>query len=244
MKKIAVLFILIAFHDCLIAQEGMREKVSGELKKLAEKYKQSETISFDIMYRYAAENKPAEMLDSLSGSFKIHGQEYWYRLAETEAAGNSNILMTLFKEDGVMYLSKPHSTVLHTNPIALLDSLATDKRIVSCNLIAGSGYTRIILTCQPGMAYKKIEYDIDARTGLLSKMISTVQAKQLYDPAVRDKVSDGTYAIIEACFTNYNQEKFSEKDFDLTRYFKKQGNDYVTVPPYDSYKIFIGSPNL
>jgi hypothetical protein len=244
MKKIAVLFFLILFHHCLMAQEDMRQKVSLELKKLAEKYKQPGTVSFDILYRYAAENKPLEILDSLSGSFKIHGQQYWYRLAETEAAGNSNILMMLFKEDGVMYLSKPHSSALHSNPLALIDSLATDKQIAGCNMITRNGSIQIILSCRPGMAYKKIEYDIDVKTGLLSKMISTVQAKQLYDPSVKDKVSEGTFAIIEASFTNYNQGKFDEKDFDLTRYFKKQGNDFVTVPPYDSYKIFLGSPNL
>jgi hypothetical protein len=30
----------------------------------------------------------------------------------------------------------------------------------------------------------------------------------------------------------------------MAKYFKKAGKDYVTVAPYDHYKVFLGTPGL
>lgn len=244
MKKITVILWLILLHNLLMAQEDMRGQVSATLKKLAERYKQSSSVSYDMTYKYAAENKPDDILDSMSGSFKIHQSEYWYKIAETEAVGNGSIVMTLFKEDKVIYLTKPASSFQTYNPVAVLDSFVSGKKIMAAGLSSAGGIDKVVLTCRPGLSYKKIEYDIDSKTGFLNKMICWVQAKEFYDPSVKDKVAGTMYAVMEADFTNYHEGTNDEKDFDLGKYFKKEGSQYVTVPPYDSYKIFLGSPNL
>jgi hypothetical protein len=67
----------------------------------------------------------------------------------------------------------------------------------------------------------------------------------LYEASVRSLVeASNAYAVVECLYTNYRQENSGKDLFDAARYFKKEGNEWVTVAPYDNYKIFIGTPNL
>jgi len=31
---------------------------------------------------------------------------------------------------------------------------------------------------------------------------------------------------------------------DVKKYFKKEGNEFIPLPPFENYKIFLGSTNL
>jgi hypothetical protein len=76
-------------------------------------------------------------------------------------------------------------------------------------------------------------------------MISLVKSDQLADPSIPvDPGTTTTYSIVEAVFEHYRVKSFDEKAFDTARYFRMEGKDYVAMPPYDTYKIFLGSPNL
>jgi hypothetical protein len=226
------------------AQTDMRSRVIKELQKISERYKSSPHIAFDVQYKYAAESSPGKFLDSLSGSFKMHGNEYWYRMDNTEAAGNGDMVVMLFKEDNVMYLAKPAAVNKSVNPLVMMDSMLASGRITSCDMTTANGHTKIKMEFRAGSSYKSLQYEIDERSGLLLKMTSVVQAAQLYDPSVYDKVSSDAYAVVEADFYHYRENGFDRNDFDLSKYFKKQGQEYISVAPYNSYKIFLGTPNL
>ena len=96
----------------------------------------------------------------------------------------------------------------------------------------------------PGMKYKTIEYEIDL-SGYITKMKCVVQASELYDPSVKEIVEgENTYAIVEAVFTNYKKVDVSNNQFDVTKYFKKEGDEFIALPPYENYKVFLGTINL
>ncbi len=244
MKKLLTVIIILFLSSSLLAQDDSQQKMLSVFKKLAARYKDPASLSFEVSYKYAAENKPAEILDSLEGSFKIQHKKYWYRLANTEAAGDSSISVMVFREDGVMYLSKPSVASRNLNPLSLLDSQTSDKRIAFQNVTSENGITKVKITYRPGFSYKTVEYYVDQKSGLLVKMISVVEAKQFYDPTVRDKLTDKAFAVMEADFSHYSEKPADEKQFDLNRYFKKVGNDFIAVAPFDTYKIFLGTPNL
>jgi hypothetical protein len=76
-------------------------------------------------------------------------------------------------------------------------------------------------------------------------MVNIVESRELYDPSVRSLVAgNSSYAIVETDLTNYREGAFEDSELDPGRYFKKVGKEYVSVAPYESYKIFLGTPDL
>jgi hypothetical protein len=239
------LVIGILFATSANCQDANKDKVIDELKAISERFRNTKYLSFDIKYKYSSEDKPTTFLDSLDGSFKINGNNYWYAMAETEGVANTDYTILLFKEDKIMYLSKPSSVSIAQSPVAIVDSFLTDRPGIKYTLDIQKKQKTIVLEFAENQKYKRIEYDIDAITGLISKMTCVVQASEMYDPSVKTQIEDNSvYVIVEANFKNYRENSFGESLFDTAKYFKKEGEEYIALPPYDSYKVFLGKNTL
>jgi len=242
------IFCLPLFLCCFLsglAQESEKQKLVQELNAISEHYRGIEYLSFDIGYKYSNEQQPGAYLDTLIGSFKISGGNYWYRLDNTEAIGNNDLLLMLFKEDQIIYLTKPSSFSVYQKPLDLIDSLLKNNDIISSSIRTVNKQRKIVLRFKAGMKYKSIEYDIDESSGFILKMRCIVGASALYELSVKSLLeNENTYAVIEAEFTNYQKTAFSSDQFNLTKYFKKEGDEYIALPPYENYKIFLGTTHL
>jgi hypothetical protein len=202
-------------------------------------------LSFDVQYRYSAEDAPTAWRDSLGGSFKMDGSRYWYLLDSTEMLSGDKYVVILYREDKIMYLNTAATAATSVSPVAMLDSFLLKKTGLRYHLAIDGQQTLVSIFFDKEQVYKKMEYYINNNTGLLTKTISVVRADQLYDPSVRGKVTPrDSYAIIETLFRNYHEKSFDSELFNMERYFRKEGNSYVTVPPYTNYKIFLGKPGL
>ena len=242
-----IVFVILACTtlNCPVFSQIDNSQVACELKKLSETYKAKPSLSFHISYYYADEQTPAIYLDSLKGSFKLHGNHFWYELNETEAMSGDNYIVMLFKEDQIMYLAKPGSEAKGLNPLSSLDSFVIDTNNVKGSIQEYQYERKISLSFTPGSKYKTIEYFISKETGLINRMINVVESGALFDENVQPLTNtNSSYAIVEIILSEYQTTEPAEKDFNTNRYFKKEGSDYVPVPPYESYKIFLGSPNL
>jgi hypothetical protein len=227
------------------SQDTDREKVIKELKTISDHYRNTRFLSFDINYRYANEQQPGIYLDSLSGSFKINGSNYWYVLDNTEAIGDNHYLIMLFREDKIMYLTKPSSLTLMQNPLALIDSYLVGKPGVRYGITSQKKEKKISLDFGDNGKYRKIEYEIDAASGFMTKMTCVVRASEMYDETVRSQVDDASvYVKVEAVFKNYRETAFPENLVNTTKYFKKDGEEYIALPPYETYKVFLGTNTL
>lgn len=245
MEKIIVCLLALFLSVNAVAQTAENQKVLAELRRVSERYRTTPYLGFDIRYRYASEEAPDTYLDSLKGSFKLHGDRYWYSLDQTEAIVTGDIMMLLFREDQVMYLSRPSAAWVGSSPVTVLDSLLTHAEGYKATLKTSGKSSLIHLEFPANSACKSITYEIDARTHLISRMQCVVPATELYDPSVRPVVEgDGVYAVIDIGFANYKENGFDPAQFDTAKYFQKQGAEYVPVAPYQSYKLFLGSPNL
>jgi hypothetical protein len=222
-------------------------RVLNLMQQLAATYKNIPQLSFDVMYKYASEAAPDNYQDSLNGHFKLSGNRFWYDMDNTEAICTGDYLIMLFKEDNVMYLAKPSTMASQStvNPLAMLDSFLVNNKNVACHLTQQQEQQVITLDFTGDGPCKKVEYYINKKTGLLVKTVNVVRAEQLYEAPARPLIEGATtYAIVEASYNNYQQGGFDNSVFDYNRYFKKQGTEYTTVTPFDSYKIFLGTPNL
>jgi hypothetical protein len=244
LKTILILLSCCPLLSAAQGQSSDKRQVMEAMTRLSNRYKNFKRLSFTIAYKYASEDRPGQYLDSLKGSITVSGNRYWYSIDSTEYIGGSDLSVILFKQDKIMYLVRPSATQRSANPLAMLDSFLTRNDSVDCRLTETGGLETITMTFKPGMASKRVEYCIDRNSGLLIKMINVVPSKELYSSSAKPLVKgNSSYAIVETEFRDY-REASGEELPDPGRYCKKQGDRYVTIAPYESYKIFLGTPDL
>lgn len=242
-------FNFIGVICCLVTtgytQDPQHQQVIREMQLLAANYQAAGTVSFDVRYRYADEHTPATILDSLSGSYQVAGSRYWYTLDNTEAVADSEYVLMVFREDKLLYLSRPSRVANSINPVSLLDSTLVRIKDLVSRISEQGGQKIISLEFPAGQQYKKIEYTVDKQSGFISHMQLVVRNNQLFDTSLQAQASSlPGYAIISLDFTHYQIGRSGENKFDLSRYLKKDGNVYVPAAPYGDYRIFLASPNL
>jgi hypothetical protein len=245
MKKTTILLLWLISWLLSPAQENSRESTIAALKHLSQTYLAAPYLSFDISYYYAPQAMPDNYLDSLHGSFKMNGGQYWYSLDSMETMTDTVNVVVLYKEDKIMYLSNSSGQERKGNPVALLDSLLSSNRQLHFSFSA-AGVQDIITIYFPGITeYKSITYYIDHASGLLAKTVSLVKTAQMYEPDIRSQLNNANgYSIIETRFSNYQRNSFDAGVFNTARYYTKQNGSYSTTPAYSTYKIFLGKTGM
>lgn len=241
--KIFMALFLLFLQPCISFSQDERTEIIVELKKLAARYNQA-SLSFDVAFYYANEQTPEDYLDSLKGSFLMNGKKTWYNLDQTEAFTDSQYTVMLFKEDLIMYVTKPLATQYFSS-LAMLDSFFVFYKNVNGSLVKLGDESKIVFTFPPGNRYKQIEYCINTKTGLLNRLKTVVQSQELLDnPPLKDSEQQSAYSIVEIRFFNYHSGEKSLNKLGIDQYFTRAGDAFMPTSSYQSYKIFLGSPNL
>jgi len=247
MRKIgiAIFFLCSGWLSVLHGQTPEKRRVADALQNLADRYRSYKSLHFSISYRYASERNPSVYLDSLKGDFKMSGGSYRYIVDSTEFIGTSDLILVIFRQDRILFLSRPSGALQSGNPMALMDSLLLKSDNINGSVEETADQQQITISFPPGGTIKRIVYTVDRKTGLVMNMTNIIQSSQLYDPSVRSRV-DGksSYAVVETTFSNYREGDFAQEELNPGRYFKKEGTEYVALPPYEGYKIFKGNPDL
>lgn len=232
MKRILLSLSIIVTGITTYAQNDGKKEAMDILRQLVNTYSSQSALSFDISYKYFMEASPAILLDSLYGQCKLSGDHYWYRLDNTESIKTAGMLVMIFKDDEIIYLSKPTANISAGSPLAAIDSMLIESPGISCEVSEENGLQSVVLNFSAHPNYKKLVYRVNKQTGYLVSVTGIVRNEQK------------NYAVIEAQFSNYHTGGFDSSLFDTARYFTKQGNEYTAVWPFDNYKIFLGSPGL
>lgn len=243
-----ILFSFIAMllcHQHLYAQQASKDAVMQQIRKVSDHYKSIPSLSFDMHYYYSAETAPSSYLDSLKGSLKVQGNDCWYSIDSTESISSGGYTILLFKEDKIMYLTQADSASRYGNPVALMDSILLNNKEITCQLNESKTETVVSLELPPGGNSKRVEYHINKKTGFIDMVRNVVKSNQLYDASVRDRVSgNDSYVCVDVFYKQYRKAAFDPVLFDRSRYFKREGQEYVAIAPYTEYKIFLGTPQL
>lgn len=241
--RITIGILVLLMAGDIYGQADAAGEAKQLLQQVTEKYRSATHLSFDVAYYYSANKTPATYLDSLQGHFKMNGNHYWFEVAGTESLYSDEYAVVLYKEDKLMYLTKPTANI--TNPVASLEVFLKADTLYTCKLVHQQQYDQLTIDFTGKGPYKRTEYIIDPKTGFIIRMVSLVRSELLYDPSATPAIDPANaYSIVEMRFTHYQENSFDDKALDVARYFKKVGKEYVTVAPYEAYKIFIGSPKL
>jgi hypothetical protein len=243
----SVLLLLMIFPFIGKGQVSTDSAISF-FRKVCKTYSNVNYLSFKIRYTYANESYPAVVLDSLQGKIEMNKENCHMQLGTTETISNTNYNIILFKEDTLMYLSKPQSGTASFSRFSLIDSFFLKTKGLAVSMITHKGLIILTINFPAGMDYKKIEYSIDSATYYLRKVKYLVKTTDLLDPAAKAVADNGPmndqWAIVESSFDNYATGQFNDTEFDDAKYFKKEGTEYKTTDDYRQYKIFKASPNL
>jgi hypothetical protein len=244
MKKILILITMMGMMTYVSAQVGEQVRALGALRQLQLVYQQAKLLSFDVRYTYAKEEAPVEILDSLDGQYRLHGSRYWGLLGNTESVYDDQLLLLLFKEDSLLYLARPKGA--GAGPVAMVDSLLLQQPGSRFGYAETASELLVSLVLPETSPYKKMTWHIDRRTGYLNRTSSLVRSDQLYEAAVRSSIPEAAaeYVVVETVYSHYRNGGFPESIFDLDRYLKKEGTEYVAQGAYAGYKVFLGSTGL
>jgi hypothetical protein len=243
-KILPVVTIIILSWQPSISQTNEKDGSVKIIRMLVDHYRHAGNLSFGISFKYSDSERPDHVIDSLSGSFKISDSLYWYDLDNTECVFDSRHMVMLFKEDKLMYLTRPSRSLQNVLPINMLDSLLESNKEIHSSVYNGKGYTKLTIDFPKDHSYQKIEYTIDTRTGYLMMVKAWVRSAELYDPSVRSVVNKNSYAIIQTNYFNYRKDAFDKSVFDLKRYYKEENGQYKAVSPFDAYTVFVATPNF
>jgi hypothetical protein len=219
-------------------------RLFATMKELQQMYKQK-AISFDIRYTYASELHPGVELDSLAGHMDVSGKNYHYLLSGTEMTANERYVVTLFKEEKIIYLSKPLSAPV--DPVQQMWLSMQTIGVTSCSFPETATVKAINIGFKAGSPYKEMQMDFDKKTGYLMEMRYVLKTEMLMasGEGAEDAAAEyGEYAVVRCTYANYKTLSPRPDMFDERKFFYKDGNEYKSTGAYSEYKVFVGAPNL
>lgn len=245
----AALMILCSFallHNVSAQEVNDTARLFEEMKRLQGAYQQK-AMSFDVRYTYASELHPDVLLDSLSGHMEIAGSKYYYQLANTEMTANEKYVVTLFKEDKIMYLSKP-ATLNAADPLEQMRLSMKTAGVNRCTISEKGTVKSIQVGFKDGGPYKELQMDFEKSSGYLLAMKYILKTTMLMEATgganAEVPAEYGEYAIVQSYYNNYKQLAPQESLFDNAKFFYKEGDEFKPAAAYSEYKIFVGSPGL
>ncbi|GAO44441.1 hypothetical protein [Flavihumibacter petaseus] len=239
LKLKLVLLILVIMTGSLQAQQAQYMR---ELKSAAAVFLDTGYLHVDLVYKYSNEATPLQIEDSLRGSIKIWGKRFWYALSNTEATCDDSVAVIVFKEDQLLYLTRPSGQHLLQQQFSLLDSLS-DGRFQSAISVSADGRQRkyVVKFLNP-QYYKELEFWTDNK-GRLVKTRQLLHRRLLDANAPIDGVA-GNWVFVEVSFLHVNRNDFNPADFDTQKLVRKEQNGWVAQAPYQHYSVFKANPSL
>lgn len=252
MKMIIPFLLILGFYNTTSAQSDNQHALKA-LKGLMQTYTKNNGLSFDLRFTYAPESRPFQFLDSLKGSVKINGNRSWYLIDSTESVNTGDFLVTIFREDKLLFLAKPQSVSLPMNTglngmseawLYGIDSLAQLKKVM-LEWKEDKETQQVTIRFPEAKQNKAMTFVIDRKSGLLRSSVTIARGDQLMDPESRREANiTDEFAIITTYFQNYNKGKIEEALFEPSRYFIKKGDEYMGVNEFRDYKVFLGTPGM
>lgn len=251
MKKLFPLLISITCFGAASAQTS-NDKAIQALKTLMYNYTKNQGLSFDMRFTYATESRPNIYLDSLSGSVKLDGLKSWYLIDSTESLNTGEYLITVFREDKLLFLAKPTSGSLpqgtglsSMNELWLnnLDSLVRTQQVL-LEWKEDKDQQQVLISYPEVREYRSMAFMIDRKTGLLKSSVTVARNSSIEPERRIDEKNADEFAIITTQFLHYTRGKLKAGLFDSSRYFIRKGDEYIGVNEFKDYKVFLGTPGM
>lgn len=236
--------LLLCIHTT--AQDSRAEQIFKEVRAAYNSY---EYLSYNVDYCYAKEKTPADYIDTVTGSYKVHGNDYWGMLDSVEYMQNEKFFVAVYPEEKIIMLNSTSPAWQQANNNWDSIWLKQKHRV---NTIAAEQEGRLVLTFNfySDTVYKRIELQYNSKTKLMEKIVYVMREPAgAAGPDDEDNEQTGgnkqdEFVVMEVRFSQYSTAPFDRGLLDETRYVLKNDKEYVPAKKYQDYTILIGSPNL
>lgn len=238
----------VASNPQQLADRGVWD-IATESAKIQAAYKAPAYLSFDVRYSYALEAAPMVITDSVQGSFKLAGNQYWGILDSMEFMQNDRFAISVYKEGHLMGVDSPTALYPSAIPLSLLDSLVGKKGYTIIQSVSGPNKVLSMRFLDPNMPYKDFTVKYDSSNYWIKQIVYTIR-KDVYDADGSDELpstnaDDGpAYVVITADYLNYSTAVFSPTIFESERYFLASSGEYMPTTAFAGYDILVSSPGL
>jgi hypothetical protein len=245
-----VLVITAIVMSCVSIECIAQLNIPVESSKMQMAYKNQAYLSFNIKYTYAAETDPNTIIDSSMGTVKMSGNYYWGTMDSLEFMQNNSYNLVLYKSEFLMRIGNPEPVYPQIINFSMFDSLVGKNNYTISNTVNGSVKNLELTFSSPAFLfpYKNYKVSYDSITHFVNQISYTINDEVIDSQESYNKLVSGgpltEYVIVTANFTNYQTAPFSTTVFNSSNYFLQSGKVFTPQPPYQSYEVFIASPNL
>jgi hypothetical protein len=230
-----ILLILLALSLKAGAQGGKpqpqhRGEELLEILRIAEVYRQTPSLSFDMVYTYHDTIDIETPVETVTGSSKISNGNYWTMLDSTEFIQGYRYSISVFHQDSTIVVGERQDQG-NVMQLPLLDSLFRGANVDSILIYPVNDTTNEInITFGPEAAYQAYTLFYHPQTYLVHKV-------QYYMRGVADeRITTGT-AIITLTISNYSEDPVDQQLFREDRLVLPSGGDFVGKGGFAGFRI-------
>jgi hypothetical protein len=221
--------------------------IPAESAKIQAAYRGQAYLSFDVRYSYALETTPMAITDSMQGSFKLAGNQYWGVLDSMEFMQNDRFAISVYKTGHLMGVDSPMAMYPAAIQFTMLDSLLGKGGYTISQSNSGAIKSLHIRFSNPDMPYKDFTIKYDSSNYWVKQVVYTIR-KDVYDgddeAALSNADNGSSYVVITADYLHYSTAAFDETVFESERYFLASGGAYMPAMAFAGYDIMVSSPSL
>jgi hypothetical protein len=230
-----VLFFLLALSFKAGAQGGKPQPQHRgaellEILRIAEVYRQTPSLSFDMVYTYHDTIDIETPIETVTGSSKISNGNYWTILDSTEFIQGYRYSVSVFHQDSTIVVGdrQEHSNVMQ---LPLLDSLFRGANVDSILIYPVDDSTNEVnIIFETDAAYQAYKLFYHPQTYLVRQV-------QYYLRGIADdRITTGT-AIITLNISNYSEAPVDQQLFREDRLIQPSPEGFQGKGSFAGFKI-------
>lgn len=239
-KKIFFLFVIgFCCRDSLFAQ---KVNLLEETSKMRNAYRQQSFLSYRIKYNITTTSHPEEILDTMSGIMKMHGDKFWGILNEIEFMQNHEYLISAYYNYRMLKVDTPSAIYPALANISFIDSLIGKDNYTLTSSVEGNNKSLLFVFKQDKFLYKTFSIVYDATTYFLKQLIYTVAAEGGNESKYELETKGDK--LIKVDFSDYSIRNFDTNVFNTENYLHRQGDLLSPEGKFAEYQLNIGSSNV
>ncbi len=233
MSTIKLMLLSILFWPVDSAFEAYK----ADYNKIISAYQSQKSLTFTVTYK-SYDTSLTKADTAVTGKFQIKGDLFHTKVAGAESIKSKQYYLSIDHPNKIMFLGLSNTVSANFFPVSAVDSSFRKLKLTvqhrATNNSTQRGYT---INYPEGYGtYKSIDFDFDAKTYLIKRVIMHI------DPPVNEydekdwKYIDKPY--VEMLYQGYNFDEVSDAAFSVSKFINiKNGDDAELKPEYSKYQL-------
>lgn len=232
-KEVSFVLVLLMGWCSAHAQNVITGFEFGEIRNIAEAYRQVPDLSFDVVFKYADSASQNSILEQMNGSYKIKSGKYRVMIDSTEIVQGSSYKVTISYYNKVIAVL-PRQQYANVMQLPFLDSLFRTQNVDSMRVTISNDSTRKLqMFFNPGSQYSGFSISYNLHSYLLHSITYFVKM-----PAIEGETGSGV-SMIKVIFSNYSRQVIDENYFREGQFIYKQGDQFLAQSPYEGFQLMV-----